>query len=248
MAAIRHLSRAPITEALFDFRVTLPPEFQSEAFSSVRERLRTEYPVVEEMRRFEARFEFRAGKGPIPTESKSGGLLGFRLKTEDGRNVAQFRRDGFTFNRLPEYTSWDELCPEALRLWAIFVEVAKPEKLDRLALRYINRLKLPPQLRLQDVVEVVPPSFAGAPQLISSFLISESRHDPQTGYMVNIVEALQPDLAADSLALILDIDLFKVSGLGLEEAKLRPVLEEMRKLKNEIFFNAITERSAKEYE
>jgi uncharacterized protein (TIGR04255 family) len=248
MAAIRHLSRAPITEALFDFRVTLPPEFQAEAFNTIRERIRERYPVVEEMRRFEARFEFQADKGPISTQSESGGLIGFRFRSEDGKDFAQFRRDGFTFNRLPEYTSWDQLCPEALRLWAFFVELAKPEKLDRLGVRYINSLKLPPQLRLQDVVEVIPPSFAGAPELLSSFLISESRHDPQTGYMVNIVEALQPNLAAEGATLILDIDLSKVAGLALDEARLRPALEEMHRLKNEIFFSAITERSAKEYE
>jgi uncharacterized protein (TIGR04255 family) len=248
MAAIRHLSRAPITEALFDFRVTLPQEFQTEAITSVRERLKDKYPVVEDMRRFEAQFEFQPGKLPVPTSGETGGLLGYRFRSDDGRNFAQFRRDGFTYNRLPPYTNWDELCPEALRLWDLYVEVTKPEKLERLAVRYINRLLLPLQFDLADYVEVAPPYFPGAPPFLSSFLIRESRHDPQTGFMVNIVQAIDPTLAVGSSALILDIDVSKIGGLGLREAQIRPVLEQFHDLKNQIFFSAITERTATEYE
>src|SRR5438552_19016624 len=117
MAGIRHLSRAPITEALFDFRVTLGQEFQTELFLTIRDRFRDTYPMLDEIRAFEARFEFKGGEA-VPGQANVSGLQGYLFKSADGKNVAQFRRDGFTLNRLPEYTSWEELCPEALRLWS----------------------------------------------------------------------------------------------------------------------------------
>ncbi len=46
-------------------------------------------------------------------------------KTPDRLNVAQFRRDGFTFNRLRPYTKWEEIRPEALRLWQLYTAKAK---------------------------------------------------------------------------------------------------------------------------
>ena len=253
MAAIRHLSRAPITEALFDFRVTLPAEFQAETLSTVRERLKDKYPAVEEMRKFEAQFELKPGGSfPVATSGELGGLVGYRFQSEDGRNFAQFRRDGFTFNRLPPYTEWDELCPEALRLWDVYVEATQPSRLDRLAVRYINRITLPPSFNLTEYMEVTPPYFPGSPSTLAGFLIRETRHDPQTGVIVNIVQAVDPILGADnsanSAALLLDIDVAQPGPLGLVDAEIRPVLEQFHRLKNQIFFSVITERTAKEYE
>src|SRR5579864_1452406 len=136
MAVLRRLANAPITEAIVDFRVTLPPGFEVEAFTSLKGKLRDTYPVVEERRLFEARFEMKEGKA-LPPDTEEKGLQGYFFQSEDRRNIAQFRRDGFTYNRLAPYTSWGDLQPEALRLWDLYAEVAAPEKLDRLALRYI---------------------------------------------------------------------------------------------------------------
>lgn len=245
-AAPRYLSRAPITEALFDFRVAPPSDFQPEKFSSLRDALRDKYPIMEEMRRFEAVFEVKSGK-PV-TEANTSALRGFVFKSEDGKTVAQFREDGFTLNRLAPYTSWADLCPEALRLWNVYLGSTHAEKLNRLALRYINRLKLPPQGELDDWVDVGPPTFPGGPPFLATFLIQQSRHDPATGYMANIIEALNANLGADSSVLTLDIDVYKSGGLGLSDAELQPTLDGLRKLKNDIFFGAITERTAKEHE
>lgn len=247
MAVERHLSRAPITEALFDFRVTLPTDFQVEKFRALQPGITDAYPLMQEIRRFEARFETQPNK-TVASEGDSGGIQGFFFKSPDGLNVAQFRRDGFTFNRLAPYTDWDGLCPEALRLWSMFVSVALPEKVDRLAVRYINRIKLPPNGNLNEFLEVLPPPFPGSPELLSSFVMRQARHDPKTGYMVNIAEALEPGLSGSDSILILDIDVSKVGGLRLDPSSLQPLLSEMRTIKNEVFFKAITDKTATEYE
>jgi len=247
MAAIRHLTRAPIVEAILDFRVgSLDPDFQPEAFLSLKDRLREHYPVAEERRFFQASFEFREGKA-MPPEEKFGGLQGYNFKSEDGRNVAQFRVDGFTYNRLAPYTSLDEIRPAALDLWGLYVELAKPEKLDRLALRYINRIAIPSKGTLAEYFQVLPTHFPGSPKYLATFVTRISSHDPDTGYFANVGQALERGVDPLLATVTIDIDVYRVSDLAVESQKLVPIIEGLRKMKNEIFFGAITEATAELY-
>jgi uncharacterized protein (TIGR04255 family) len=245
MAAIRHLARAPITEAIADFRVTLPGGFKAESFASLRDALHDKYPVVNERRLVEARFGMKEGK-TLPPAAEIKGLQGYFFQSEDGRNIGQFRVDGFTYNRLAPYTSWEEIRPEALRLWDLYLGIATPERLDRLALRYINRFKIPSTVDLSRYLEVLPPYFPGAPQYLASSLVKVSSHDPGTGYLANVTEAIES--GPENPVVILDIDAYTLSGLGLRSAELTPALARLHQIKNEIFFGSITEETARLYE
>lgn len=246
MARQRSLPRAPITEALFDFRVSLPPDFELSKFGAAHSQIRDRYPVMEEVRRFEAIFEVKTGKPSAQLDASA--LLGYHFKSADTRDICQFRRDGFTLNRLAQYTSWEQMAPEALRLWGVYSRIAAPERVDRLALRYINRLTLPAHGNLEDFLEVTPPTFPGAPEAMQSFLVKQTRQNPANGYTANIVESLEPNLSGDNARLTLDIDVYKMGGLGLSERELTPVLADLRRLKNDIFFGVLTDRTLEQYE
>jgi uncharacterized protein (TIGR04255 family) len=247
MAAIRHLARAPITEAIVDFRVSLPGGFQPEVFTSLKDKLRDAYPVMDERRLVEARVRIKVGE-TVPGGTTRHALHGYFFKSADGLNVAQFRVDGFTYNRLAPYTSWDAVRPEALRLWNEYLRLARPEKLDRLALRYINRLKVPAQGDVRRFINVVPPYFPGAPTFLTSFLTRVASHDPVTGHSAIVTEALESDLNPSHAIVMLDIDVYTESGLRLEIEGLTQVLEDFHRIKNDIFFKAITEDTARLYE
>lgn len=247
MAEPGFLRNAPIAEALFDFRVSLPSDFDPNRFDALRERLKERYPIAERIVGFEAIFELKAGK-PVASPGPGEALQGMRFKGDEGRNIAQFRRDGFTLNRLAKYTSYDELCPEALKLWQLFVEIAQPQKLDRVALRYINRLVLPGRGNLAEYLLVLPPTFKSAPPLVASLLMRQSRHDPTTGISANIVQSLESNVGAENSILTLDNDVYKSGGLSLNVADLEPVFAELRRIKNDIFFSTITDKAKKTYE
>ena len=246
MAAITHLERAPITEALLDFRVTLPGEFRVDAFLPVREALRAGYPVVDEQRGFKTTFQFKPGNPPV-TGTELMGPQGYFFKSQDGLNIAQFRVNGFTYNRLAPYTSWDQVLPEALRLWDIYVEVAKPLSLDRLAVRYINRMKFPAGVDTSRYLNVLPPLFPGAPRVVSGFVTRISTSDPASGLSTNVTEALDPALEPPFGVVILDIDAFVMAGLAISQEHVRQVLERLRTVKNDVFFGSITDETVRMY-
>ncbi len=119
MAIHRHLKNAPLTEALIDIRVSLPSIFDPEEFLSLSNDISEKYTKSEPRQLFTATFGLEAGK-PFtkPTESK--GIHGYICKSEDGKDVVQFRIDGFTFSRLNPYSEWGTVLSEAKRLWLIF--------------------------------------------------------------------------------------------------------------------------------
>ena len=82
MAKLRHLAKAPITEALIDLRVKLPQDFQAEQFFGLKERLRGRYPMFQERPASKGPIEIKEGK-PIP-QAEDKGLHGFFFISEDG--------------------------------------------------------------------------------------------------------------------------------------------------------------------
>lgn len=72
MARVRHLSRAPITEALFDLRVALPEDFPVERLMQLRDRIGEKYPTVEEQRFFTAKLTFQPSRELAPETTELG--------------------------------------------------------------------------------------------------------------------------------------------------------------------------------
>ena len=248
MTRIRYLERAPITEALLDFRVSVSKQLDATTFLDFKEFLGDRYPKVEERRGAQAAIEFGPGK-PLAAHTKDLGLQGFFFRSGDGLNIAQFRIDGFTFNRLKPYTSWEQIIPEALRLWKLYAEKASPEYVSRLALRYINHLNVP--LPIEDFSQyltshpIVPPDL---PQFISSFLTWIVLHESESGLAANVTQALKKGLDPNGVTVILDIDAYKTGEFDPHGAEVGEVLAGLHGFKNSIFFGSLTEAALRSYE
>src|SRR4029077_18354423 len=80
---------------------------------------------------------------PPEQHVKDVGKIGYRFSAADGRQLVQFRLDGFTFSRLAPYTQWETVFEEASRLWRVYETAAPLEEVSRIAVRYINLLPLP---------------------------------------------------------------------------------------------------------
>jgi len=245
MAKQRHLEKAPITEALIDLRVILPSDFYAQEFSKLSEELSARYPKKEPHKLYSGSFGVQEGKPFIgPTEDK--GIQAYYYKSEDERNIVQFRLDGFTFNRLHPYTKWDSVISEARNMWKLYCSVAKPEQIIRFAVRYINRLDLQLPIDFQHYLTAPPKIPDSLPQELSGFLtkmvISEA------GITANIIQSLDRSAKPDHCVIILDIDVFEVKASGFDEEKVWPEFEKLRSFKNRIFFESITEKTARLYE
>lgn len=247
----RHLEHAPITEALIDVRVQLEEGFSVKKFDELTRLVEGEYPTPSVILTVVAKL---ALGGPVVRQNIEHGERGIIVKSPDEKTLAQFRMDGFTLNRLDPYTSWEEIYPEAIRLWRLYAEVAKPVAIVRLATRYINKLKLPLLVAdLRDYLIAPPRVPEGLPQVLQGYLTRLVIHEPSEGHSAIVTQSLEPDpMAPDRVTILLDIDAFKT----FEEVFLRPtehaeidrVLTRLRKFKNDIFFGSITQRASELFE
>ena len=245
MLTPRHLKRAPIKEAIIDFRVKRRPEFKVEDFLRLKNTLAAEFPVVEERFLFEG--ELNIGPShPVPQFTSAKELDGYWFKSPDGLNIAQFRRDGFTFSRLEPYTSWEEVFPKAWQLWLLYIETGAAEFVTRIALRYINKLVIPISTRdLAVYLTALPPAPEGFSGDIASFLTRLVLNTRDNDVTANITQALEKGDDPQNMTVILDIDVYKLKEFEIEDSAIRSVFDSLHDLKNNIFFSSITEEAAR---
>ncbi|MGK7311236.1 MAG: TIGR04255 family protein [Candidatus Longimicrobiales bacterium M2_2A_002] len=248
MAQIRHLDNAPISEALIDVRVKPQAALETSALRELPDKIRQEFPTLEEKRVFEGVLKLQPGKEEFQTKAPN--LYGFLHRSEDGRNVVQFRRDGFTFSRLKPYTEWEKVVAEAQRLWHVYLGQAAPQMVTRIAVRYINHIRLP--LPMEDFGDylLAPPALPeSAPSSISNFLSRVTLYYPEQRIAVNLTQSLESAADADDqIVILLDIDAFIADDFEPESVQIWDELWNLRDRKNELFFGSITERTAELFE
>jgi len=247
MAKQRHLTKAPIVEAIIDFRVKLPSDYNVENFLSLKKKLAKDYPKVEERLAFESGLVVKDKQ--VEQILKDRGLQGYFFKSSDGKNVAQFRQDGFTFSRLSPYTDWQTISAQAKTLWELYVKVATPELITRLATRYINRMDLPlPMNDFRQYLTAPPTIPESLPQGVSHYLTRLTIRDRETDMVAHVIQALEKSSKPDHIAIILDIDVFRQMDFGFTESGIWPTFEQLHDFKNRIFFGNIQEETARLFE
>jgi uncharacterized protein (TIGR04255 family) len=249
MAKQRHLTNAPITEALIDIHIAPQPgltfDLLKESITAADSGYYEKGPIAT------VQFELKpTSDGQQPESTAHSAQVGLRMHSPDEKFVAQCRLSGFTLSRMQPYDDWENLVEESKRLWAIYRERLSPARVIRLATRFINNLQLPMQMGdsyqtyLHKLVDVPD----GAPQAVASFFQRFELVDVESTSHVNLTIALRGSPPSPPVPVILDVDAFKLVDLSPADNQLWEILEHLRSLKNETFFGAITEKAAELYE
>lgn len=148
-----HYSKAPITEATVDLRVTLPEGASIMHLEELSQSLSDRYPESQKLYKGELSFSI----GDEPQAANKQQQIGFRLISVDKRQIAQITTEGFTFSLLGPYDQWEPFCEEARALWNVYRSALKPSRVTQIAVRYINRLDIPfASVELKDYLRTVP--------------------------------------------------------------------------------------------
>jgi uncharacterized protein (TIGR04255 family) len=198
---------------------------------------------------YHGQFGFSFNESSVTTLPPNRALIGYRLDSRDRRDVVQIRVDGFTFSRLPKYETFDRMREEAQRLWAAYTTCMRPEAITRVAVRYINVMELPVGgFPLSEFLTAPPSLPTSLPQAFSSFLERVVFQDPSTGASVILTQAFEGAAGDGRYPVTLDIDAFRDREFDPNDPGIWTFLEALRALKNRVFFESITERTAELYE
>jgi len=244
---IHPLKNAPIIEAVIEFHCELPPGQDRTGWETAfKRRFGAEYPQCQAQHLQEVQFQMGPGGDDPSAKAIRQGVHGFRHLSADGRQLVQCRVDGFFFNRLAPYKSFDVYLPEALRCWDLYREVADPVIVRQVCLRYINRLLLPladGELRLGAYVKN-PPVLAiplgGEPFTFVEFVHQYQMAALESKTLVSVVLASQP-LENDKLPLVFEIAAMRSGDFNpADHDAFEVALQSLRKLKNNVFENTLT--------
>jgi uncharacterized protein (TIGR04255 family) len=242
MAKQQHLSKAPIAEALIDIRATLPSTTRNMAHLAT---LADKFPDYSEKKTIQE-FQYRMKFGDPPTEQRTSQSLGYRLANRENTQVIQAAIGGLVFSRLPPYQEWAQLRDEAKRVWKVYADHVRPENITRVATRYINKLQLTGPLDFDRYLNYVPKVPSALPQLLGGFFSRVMVPDPKSECTAVITQVFQPTQKLSEITVILDIDVFR-EQLVTDEADVWSTLEQLRNLKNLIFFDSISEECVRLY-
>ena len=242
MPMSRHYLKAPITEALIDLKVTLPEAFSPDDLAHIYERISDRFPTQESIQMGSLVLQ----PGPTIRIDTNQQHSGFLFRSKDGVKIFQATLNGFTFNRLAPYDSWEELSSDAKYLWGIYKEICTPTSVTRAAIRFINQINIPAKelVDLQDYLRTVPEISPDLPQgVLHSFFTQLQIPQDDLKCMLIINEALVPRINPDFISVILDFDLFRQQIWQADDEDIWRFIEELRHRKNAVFEASITDKA-----
>lgn len=242
-----HLPRAPISEAIVQVRGRTPDPWEEESVLARLKPALPTYPRCHSTRAVSQEFQINPDSAAtFAGKVQDLGWDGVRFDSEDGRQVAQFARDAFSFSRLAPYESWTRFSAEALRLYRLHLDAAKLVQAQRIGLRFVNQFDPPPGDFDPSDVFTRPPAVVqnDLPLVRALFFHQDTYLYPDSPYLVTVVRTLQMSAlvpgAPATPKLILDIDVFTGMAMPASAAEIEVRLAEMRWIKNKVFFGSLT--------
>jgi uncharacterized protein (TIGR04255 family) len=241
MAKVRPLRNPPITEAVIDLFAKLPSNIDLARLLAAHEAVKGDYPEVQKRFFFEGQFQVKDDKGSfLPRQQGQDGHL---FKSPNGKQVFQARLDGFSFNRLKPYETWEKTRDEAKRLWAVYAKHACPEFVTRVALRFINQIPLTLPVADFGAYLTAPVPLPEGISTTAGFLTRVAVLDSKSTASATITQVFDPAPGATTGRLILDIEAACNPKSPLTADEAWATLESMRDFKNQCFFGSLTEKA-----
>jgi uncharacterized protein (TIGR04255 family) len=237
----RRYRRPPVLEAIIDIRAELPEGTDLTQLGALHSGEVSRYPTRDEI----VQGTLTVQVGPALSGTAAQQAFGYRLFSPQKDRVVQVRLDGFACSKLQPYDSWERNRDEARRLWSKYVECARPKSVTRIAVRYINRVRLPAMVNdLTEYFRVRPEIASDMPHLVSGFAMRLDIPQPDLqGAMLRLNQGSVPDQNAGRMAFLLDLDLFQAVQLPPTGPELWKALEVLHNRENLLFEHCITDRT-----
>jgi len=236
----RHYPHAPITEAVISLGCQSPSECTLEDLLQIHALLKMDYPKYAPQFKMQFEVDRAEPKGTIsPPET-----TGYQWLSGDGRRIVRLALDEFAFSQLAPYDRWETLYAEAKRIWDAYELVLHPKCVNRVAVRFINRIDIPdPEGKGVDLdiyfrlAPRIPPEL---PQVMRTYFVRlELPLQERNGILIVTQTAVPPPLPG-LVSAILDLDVI-MQGIEMDTVTAWRTVEELRDQKNVAFEASITD-------
>jgi len=230
-----------VLEALVDIRVERGSPIDLPTLANVHVGEEERYPKREALMSSSITFDPKGNAVAQAAQS----MNGYRFSDSANSRIAQVRQDGFTFSRLQPYDQWESWRGEARRVWDRYVEAVRPKTINRVAVRYINRIDVSSTRgRLRDYLNIYPELPNEIPNLMTGFImrLELALPDLPSAALVLSLGRIPPP-SQGLVSILLDLDLYQQLKMGPREENLWDSLETLHARENLFFESCITDRA-----
>lgn len=229
----------PIVEAMVQMRFA--DELKKTIYKKVLKRLKANYENELSVPMVNGNVDFQNRQAAfVETEPQ------MRLSSGDETDVLVVQANALTWSRLAPYQGWAAQLARVRRDFEIVNEIAGYKKIERLGVRYINRIDVPlSYARLAHYedfirVQLTIPDFL---QPHGNYAWRFERLFAELG-MVAIVQSMSAiPVIPNTEPFIVDIDIVSSADIPAKADDIFAKLETMRTLKNDIFELSITDKA-----
>ena len=237
----QHYSKAPITEALIDLRVTLPNEATLAGLNELFPGISVDYPNQDDQLVFQGQLTGGASVSATANQTQ----VGYTYSDRDRKKIFNASLGGFTFSQLAPYDRWEAFRDEAQRLWSIYQNAMQPTAITRLAVRYVNRIDIPlSTFELKDFLRTVPEVSADLSEGLSGHFMQLQMPQRDIDATVIINQATIPPSTSKVTPILLDIEASQTPTLVLDQP-FWDYLEKLHTRLNHVFEARITDETRK---
>ncbi|MEW6232329.1 MAG: TIGR04255 family protein [Chloroflexota bacterium] len=201
----RRYKNAPIVEALCEFRFDPGSPWDLAIPGLVYEKVRNGFPK----RRLVKAFEASISGGPEGIEQQVKTTDRMQFLREDEKALVQVDRHMLAVNHLKPYPTWQEFLPLIRQGFGAYIEVANPKGVQRIGLRYINRIEIPGErIELENYLEFRPFMGSRLPQDFGPFIVGIQVPYENSRDMLRMTLTSAEVMESGKTAFMLDLDYF----------------------------------------
>lgn len=229
----------PVVEAVCEFRFTPSTPWEASIVAQVHEKVKHVFP------REERRYihELEVVQTEVGIEQKVGQTERFLFLSEDGNEFIQIGPQLLATNRLKPYLSWEAYQPTIRLAFESLMSVVPVEGIERVGLRYINRIEIPSaNVTLDDYFEFRPYTGNDLPRSMAAFRLGGlfGFADGRDGCKIELATTI-PE-TPDSSVLLLDIDYFTTNAQSPEIHQALEWVWNAHQQVEDVFEGCITDR------
>lgn len=240
------LNKAPIAEAVIDFRFQPALNIEHEKIEAMHARIFSEYPVKHESK--ELQLGFVVGPEQTTQQTVSDSIVGYRFESVNKKYVFVANKNGFSLSKLEPYDHWDSFLTEAQKISEVYFGVLGHQTITRTAVRYINVIEIAEEKAdFDDYLVAGPKVPEGLPNVVSEFLIRNVIPCHEQKALVTIVQAYGAENPTEKAKVILDIDAVCLEEYDSKSGKQWELLAILRTLKNNAFFKSLLPKALEPY-
>jgi len=232
----KNYPKPPIVEAMIDIQFQPSQIFSIGILEKLYKEMQKEYPNKEEIRSKTAEVNILEEKANFINEQ-----IGLKLSSSDKKYIVQFQKRGFTFSILDNYHGWEDLLERGQELWELFCNKTKPDKVIRLAVRYINKINIPKSnFKLEEYFNIYPNVFN---KQLSGFFLQVQIPQIKEGGLAIVHQTITKPLQTGYTSILLDLDLFEFKQMNPDSPEIWKRMNIFRKQKDDLFESCITSKT-----